>query len=347
MMRGCLHLVTGGSGYFGSLLVRKLLDAGCRVRVFDISDAFDRPENVDFVRGDIRDYSAVRKACEGVEIVYHNVALVPLAKSVRDFWTVNRDGTENLLKACIDEGVHKVVHTSSSAVFGIPEKNPVNEETTPRPCEEYGSAKLAAERLCHEYAGRGLDVTIIRPRTILGHGRLGIMQIVFEWVLQGKNIPVLGKGDNVYQFVHADDLSDACVRAARRRGSTIYNIGAAQYGTMRETLEGLIAYAGTGSRVIGVPRAPTVGMMKLTGWLRLSPLGPYHWLMYGRSLYFDISKAVSELDWSPKYSNVEMFCQSYEWYRHNRERVLKESLVTSHHRSGVKQGILRVLGWLL
>ncbi len=105
-----------------------------------------------------------------------------------------------------------------------------------------------AEELCREYAKKSLDVTIVRPRT-MGHGRLGIMQILFEWIRQGKNISVLGRGDNLYQFVHADDLADACIKAAARPGATTYNVGADRFGTMRETLEGLLAHAGTGSRV--------------------------------------------------------------------------------------------------
>ena len=88
--------------------------------------------------------------------------------------------------------------------------------------------------------------------------------------------------------------------------------------------------------------APVVGMMNLTSALGLSPLGPYHAMMYGRSLYFDIGKAKRELNWQPKFSNNEMFVQSYEWYLKNREAVL-HSHGASHHRSAVKQGILGIL----
>ncbi|HSQ62698.1 MAG TPA: NAD-dependent epimerase/dehydratase family protein [Polyangiaceae bacterium] len=70
------------------------------------------------------------------------------------------------------------------------------------------------------------------------------MQILFEWVRTGKNVPVLGKGDNLYQFVHADDLADTCIAAAGRTGPTVYNIGAERFCTMRETLEGLIRIDG-------------------------------------------------------------------------------------------------------
>jgi hypothetical protein len=133
--------------------------------VFDINDAEDRPRAVDFVQGDIRDIEAVKRACQGVSVVHHNVALVPLAKDKSAFWAVNRDGTRNLLEACLAGGVKKVVNTSSSAVFGVPEKNPVTEDMTPVPGEDYGRAKLAGEHLCQEFAGRGLDVSMNRGLT--------------------------------------------------------------------------------------------------------------------------------------------------------------------------------------
>lgn len=332
-------LVTGGSGYFGSLLRDRLLARGQSVRVFDLADADDRPPNVEFIRGDIRDAASVEKAVAGCDIIYHCVAQVPLAKDRQLFRSVNVGGMENLLRAAHAARSAKVIYVSSSAIFGVPRTNPVTETTPPSPGEAYGVAKLEGEKLCHDYAARGLDVTIIRPRTIMGHGRLGIFQILFEWIREGYNAPVFGRGDNVYQFVHADDLADACLLAAARPGATIYNCGAANFGTMRAGLEHLCAHAGTGSKVRSVPMAPAVALMKITSSLGLSPLGAYHALMYGRSLYFDISKAQRELNWQPRFSNNEMLVQSYDWYLTNREKILK-SHSASHHRSAVKQGIL-------
>jgi nucleoside-diphosphate-sugar epimerase len=340
------HLVTGGAGYFGTLLVERLRTTGVRVRIFDINDADERAADVEMVRGDIRDAAAVRRAVEGCAVVHHNVAMVPLAKDKEAFVSVNADGTRNLLEAARGAGVRKVVHMSSSAIFGAPKSNPVTEETTPNPGEDYGRAKLDAEVLCHEYEARGLDVSIIRPRTIMGHGRLGIMQILFEWVRQGKNVPVLGRGDNLYQFVHADDLADAAIKAAERKGPATYNCGAEEFGTMRETLEGLVRHAGTGSRVVGVPMAPAVAMMNVSSRAGVSPLGAYHSLMYGRAMYFDVAKAKRELRWAPKHGNVEMFCDSYDWYLRHRDEVLHRH-GASHHKSPVKQGVLRAVGWAL
>ena len=339
-------LVAGGSGYFGSLLVRELLSRGHTVGVLDVADAHDRPASVTFHRADVRDERAVQESVEGYTHVFHNVAQVPLAKDSNLFHTVNVDGTRNLLRACQKSGVRKVVYTSSSAVYGAPEVNPVTEETPPNPGEAYGAAKLDAEKLCGEFRELGMDVTIIRPRTILGHGRLGIFQILFEWIRLGKNIPVLGGGQNVYQFVHADDLAAACILAGERSGGASYNIGSSRFGTMREGLEELCQHAGTGSRVRSVPMAPAVWAMRLTSTLGWSPLGAYHALMYGRSMYFDIGKAQAELGYAPKFSNGEMLRQRYDWYLEHRES-LAATLGQSHHRSPVAQGILSLVSrWL-
>jgi nucleoside-diphosphate-sugar epimerase len=274
------------------------------------------------------------------------VAQQPLAKDRRLFKSVNIQGTENVLRAAREAGVNKVVFTSSTSVYGIPKSNPVNEETPLTPAEPYGVTKAEAERVCRGYAAQGSDITIVRPRTILGHGRLGIFQILFEWIRTGYNIPVLGRGDNLYQFVHADDLAGACIKAGERPGAAAYNIGTDRFGTMRQTLEALARHAATGSRVVGVPIYGAEIGMRITSKLGLSPLGAYHALAYGKPLYFDITKAQNELGWQPRYSNEEMIIESYEWYLDNRQKVLARD-GPSRHRSSVKQGILSLVKHLL
>ena len=252
-------LVTGGSGYFGSLLVNRLLDEGDDVRVFDLNPPDDL--RVTYLPGDILDAAAVRRACEGVDTVFHCVAQVPLAKDRALFWSVNRDGTQNLLRAAFETGVRKVVYISSSAVFGVPRRLPITEETKPAPVEAYGEAKYAGEVLCQEAADAGLDVTIVRPRTIMGHGRLGIMQLLFEWIHEGRNVFVLGRGDNATSS-YAEDLAEACAAARGRTGRVQHR--APKASAPCATLESLIA-----------TRAPAAGCSCRGGWRR-SPCADRH-----------------------------------------------------------------------
>jgi len=333
-------LVTGGSGYFGSILVDRVLAAGDRARVLDLNPP-ERADDVEVVVGDVRDRQLVEDACEGVDVVLHNVAQVPLARDRELFWSVNALGTANVLLAARSRGVAKVVHTSSSAIYGIPASNPVDEDSPPAPLEAYGRAKLEAEELCRDAARGGVDVTIVRPRTILGHGRLGIMAILFELVAEGAPVPVFDGGHNRYQFVHADDLAAACLLAAGRPGPTSYNIGARDFGTMRETLQHLVDHAGTGSKVRSIPSAPARIGMRAASSTGLAPFAPYHWLLYGESLWFDTSKAVEELGWEPTHSNASMVVESYEWWRAHRDQLGGEG--RSHHQSPARMGVLGVL----
>lgn len=338
-------LVTGGSGYFGSFLVSRLTERGHAVRVLDLHDAADRPMGVDFVRGDIRDPAAVRRALRGVEIVFHAVAQVPLARDRALFRSVNVDGTGILLDEAERAGVAKVVYVSSSAVFGVPASNPVTRSTPPAPAEDYGRAKLAGEQLCTAATTRGLDVSVVRPRTILGHGRLGIFGILFDWIADGVRVPVLGTGANRYQFVHALDLADACIAAGGRPGPATYNIGAAEFGTMRETIDRLCAYAGTGARTIGVSVGAATTTMRWSARLGLTPFGPYHWLMYSKEMWFDLTPAIEELGWRPRFTTDAAFRDSYDWFLRNRTAAPDATM--SVHRSPARQGALRAAKWLL
>jgi nucleoside-diphosphate-sugar epimerase len=137
-------------------------------------------------------------------------------------------------------------------------------------------------------------------------------------------------------------LADAVILAAQRQGPQVYNIGTDRFGTMREALEALCRHANTGSKVKSVPDAPVRWLMAASERVGISPLGAYHYMAYGKPNYFDVSDAVSELGWHPKYSNEEMLIASYDWYLEHRDEVLN-SRWASPHKSAVKQGILRLL----
>ncbi len=346
-MRSKKILVTGGAGFFGSILVNQLLEQGHQVVSFDLNEISLKHKNLISIQGDIRDADKVSLACQGINIVHHNVAQVPIAKDKNLFDSVNLGGARILAEQIKNSDVENLVYTSSSAVFGVPKRNPVTSDTKPNPAEEYGEAKYEAEKIFATLQNDGVNIVIIRPRTILGTGRLGIFQILFEWIYQGKNIPVLGQGNNIYQFVHALDLASACIAAGEVKGNHTYNIGAKVFCSMRETLEGVILHANSKSRVVGVNKKLSKMLMNITSSIGISPLGPYHSLMYGESMYFDTSDAEKDLDYDPMFSNIQMFKDSYDWYLENREEILSGTLEGSGHQSKLRQGILSLTPYLL
>lgn len=335
-----IHLVTGGAGYFGAALAQSLVRSGERVRVLDVQRAAV-PAGVEMIQGDVGDTGLVERALDGVKVVYHAVGVFPCVGPRERLFEIHEGGTRNLLEAARNARVRKVVHLSSSAVFGVPEVAPVDDFTPLRPCDTYGKAKLAAERVCLDYANRGLDISIIRPRTLMGDGRTRIMQLLFEWVREGRNIPVLGHGYNRYQFVHVDDLTSACVLAAQCPEPAIFNIGAERFGTIRDTLVALCAHAKSGSRVVSVPASAAVGFMRVTSRLGLVPFSRYQALMYGRDMYFDLARPKRVLRWTARYSNEEMFIRSYDWHIAHRAELLTQPPAIAHAPAG-RSGFLEV-----
>ncbi len=336
------HLVTGGSGFLGNLIARRLAQRGEQVKVLDLWEDDTRPKDIEFVQCDIRDREGVRKAMRGVQVVHHNAALVPLTKAGRKFWEVNVVGSRITAEEAAHGGVQTFVHMSSSAIFGVPQQCPISEATPLRPVEIYGRAKLAGEqtvrRICDQ---AGLPLIIIRPRTILGGGRLGIFQMLFEWIRDGRNVYVIGHGDGLVQFVHAQDLMDAYLLMLDRGQAGVYNIGTNRFGTVREALKNLSAHANSPSKVKGLPAALAIPLLRLLDAFGLSPLAAYHYLAYQKSFYFDVSRLLA-LGWKPRYSNDEMFRESYDWFTNNYDR-LAAAKTSSAHRRPVKAGLL----WLL
>jgi nucleoside-diphosphate-sugar epimerase len=332
--------VTGGSGYFGSILCQQLSNLSWKIVNLDIIPG-SKVENCKYAYADVTQPEGLKEQLAGVDTVFHNVALVPITKS-DDYSSVNLYGTKNVIEAAIDAGVRSFVYTSSSAIYGAPKSNPISENSLAIPAEPYGQSKLSSEHLLATYTNK-INISIVRPRTILGHGRLGIFEILFDWVKKGWNVPVLGDGSNIYQFVHADDLADACIKCADATGLQFFNIGAEEYSTMRDTLEALTSHAKTGSKVVSLPQRHIENLMRLTSNAGISPLGSYHSLMYGRSLYFDTSKAKTELGWSARYSNIDSIISSYDSYLQSDYCSISESSLSPHSRP-LKQGVLSLAG---
>lgn len=338
-------LITGGSGFFGQHLVRGLLSKNYRIRVLDIEDFRDREieKNIEFIKGDVRDKERVEASCKDIDYVFHNVALLPVSRSKKNiFWEVDVTGTKNILNASLTNKVKKVVFTSSSAPYGIPKESPITEKTEFNPVCDYGRSKIEAEQICNKYRKRDLNIIVLRPRTIIGKGRLGLFQILYSWIADNKNIYIIGKGDNLCQLLGERDLVDACIFSIEKPcQNEDFNLGTDRFRTVREDLQGLIDHAKSASKIIPLPPKPTKAVLRTLDMLNLVPFTSWHYLTSDKPFYFDISKAKRILGWQPKVSNLDMLKGSYDWYVSNRETI--DSDFGTTHTKSPRQRILRIL----
>jgi len=335
-------LITGGAGFLGINLARFLLARAHEVATLDIAP-FDYPDcrgRVREFRGDVRDSATVAAAIEGCDCVVHAAAALPRFKR-EDIFSTEVEGTRNVLRAALDHGVERVVHISSTAVYGIPKRHPIRESDPLDGVGPYGEAKVLAEQVCLEFREKGLCVTILRPKSFVGPERLGVFAMLYEWAADGRNFPVLGRGDNRYQLLDVEDLCEAillCLVADRKAANDTFNIGASDFGTVREDYQAVLDAAGRGKRVVSLPVRPAIWVLRLLERLRLSPI--YEWIYETahRDSFVSIEKAERILGFRPKYSNRDALLRNFRWYMEHRADL--QRVVGLTHRTPWAQGAL-------
>ena len=338
------YLVTGGAGFLGINLIRHLLLKGQRVTSFDIAPFHydDVKDRVRIITGDIRDETAVGPALEGIDIVVHAAAALPLYDP-EDIFSTNIDGTRNVLHQAYLRKIARVIHISTTAVYGIPDHHPLYEDDELRGVGPYGEAKVLAESVCEEYRRKGMCIPMLRPKSFIGPERLGVFAMLYEWTKDGKHFPVLGKGENRYQYLDVEDLCEAIWRCATLPAEQVndtFNIGAKEFGTPRSDFQAVLDYAGHGRRIISLPARPVIFTLRILERLGLSPLYKWIYETVGKESYVSIKKAEQVLGLTPKYSNRDALLRNYRWYLDNQARFRDSAGVT--HRTPWQQGALKL-----
>jgi nucleoside-diphosphate-sugar epimerase len=343
MSESKLVLITGGAGFLGINLARYLLERGHRVTSLDFAD-FDYPERnrITEIKGDIRDKAAVEKAMQGVDIVVHTAAALPLY-SETDIMTTDVDGTRNVIEAAKRHGVQRFVHISSTAVYGIPDHHPLLETDKLDGVGPYGKAKILAEEVCLEYRKQGMCVPIIRPKSFIGPERLGIFALLYDWAKDGKGFPIPGPGDNLYQYLDVEDLCDAiylCCTLDAAVANDTFNIGAKNFGTVKQDFQSVLDYAGFGKKIVSIPIAPAIFVLSALNKLGLSPVYTWAYGTVTKESFVSIEKAERVLGYKPKYSNQDALRRNFQWYMDNVQKFEGASGVS--HRVPWSQGIWKI-----
>jgi nucleoside-diphosphate-sugar epimerase len=249
-------LVTGGGGFIGSSLVRRLLEDGHEVRVLDNfatgrrENLLDLLDDIELVEGDLQSYERVHTAVRGCEVVLHQGALPSVPRSVQDPLTshaTNVTGTLNVLLASRDEGVRRVVYASSSSVYGANPELPKHERLLPEPFSPYAVAKLAGEGFCRSFSEVfGLETVALRYFNVFGPRQNPLSQYAavipnFITALRADEQPVVfGDGEQSRDFTYVDNVVEGNLLAMDAHGVSgkVFNIAAGE----RLSLNGLLGH---------------------------------------------------------------------------------------------------------
>ena len=226
-------LITGGCGFIGSYLVRRLIDLKniSRIVVLDIKDC--EYENVDFIRMDIRDKN-IAYIMHNIDIVIHLAALIDVRESVLNpnlYHDINVNGTLNILDSCIKNHVSKIIFTSSAAVYGNPMYLPIDEKHPLNPLSPYGASKAASELYISAYHySYNIDAVIFRLFNVYGYGQsskyAGVIKIFMENALKNGPLEIFGDGFQTRDFIYVEDVIDAIVKSMKMDiDFNIFNIG--------------------------------------------------------------------------------------------------------------------------
>jgi nucleoside-diphosphate-sugar epimerase len=324
-------LVTGGTGFTGKALVRRLIDMGHQVVALDTKEGLKTQEIRDWgaevVLGSVTDMDVVRRAVKGAEVVHH-VAAAFREMDVPEsyYYDVNVNGTRNVLQAAFDEGVRKVVSCSTCGVHGNVDHPPAGEDAPIQPADYYQRTKWEAEPVAREFFERGLKTTILRPAAIYGPGDPERFFLIFKRVAKG-TFPMFGNGRTLYHPLYIDNLVDAFVLAmADGKGDgEAYLIADEQYLEIEDLVRRVGQALGVDVEIPHYPVWPVVAaghvceaVCKPFGIV--PPIFPRRVDWYRQNRAFKIEKAKRDLGYQPKVGIDEGLRRTAEWYR--RERLL-------------------------
>ena len=261
--------ITGGAGFLGSHLTQFLIDQGHTITIFDNfinsnSKIFLNDDKVKLIEGDIIDYSKLSKSMNNVELVIHLAAQISVKDSLKNpenTIKINVDGTQNLLKSCIENKIKNFIAASSAAVFGDQSIMPLTEESPKNPISPYGKSKLIMEEKILEFSKQNnFNSIILRFFNLYGFGQsiqyAGVITKFLENIKNNSNLMIYGKGEQTRDFIHVDDAIssfDLAIKNINRKIGEIYNVGSGQSITILELAQSLLKISKKDLKIIHKP----------------------------------------------------------------------------------------------
>ena len=319
-------LVTGGTGFTGKALVRRMLDEGHEVVALDYKEGYKSAEirdwGAELVLGTITDPATVDRCMRGVQIVHHVAAAFRELNVPRSHYhDVNVEGTRLLLQAALEQGVRKLVYCSTCGVHGNVDHPPGGEDAPIQPADYYQETKYEAEPIVLDYVAKGLKSTILRPAAIFGPGDTGRYQMIFKQLKRGW-FPMFGSGQVLYHSLYIDNFLDAFVLSMDEdRGvGQAYLIADDHYVTIKDLVRRSAQAMGTEVRFVHLPVWPIVAAGYVVE-VACKPFGiepPVHprrvdW--YRQTRAFKIDKAKRDLGYVPNVDLDEGLRRAAAWYQ--------------------------------
>src|SRR5690606_15941481 len=238
------------------------------------------------------------------------------AKRHEFFWPVNYHGTENIMREMGAVGADRLVHYTTDMIYGHTVTYPMTEDHPVNPLGEYGLSKLKTEELAAEWRKRGMNISLFRPRLIIGPGRLGILEKLFRLIDMNLPVPMIGSGRNPYQFISVFDCAEAA-RLAFKAGvpNEAYNLGSLNPPPVRKLLGDLIRHAGSKSFLLPTPGWAVKRTLDLLDAMNMPIMDPEQYLIADENCVLDVSKAERDLGWMPQYRDEDMLIAAYNEYR--------------------------------
>ena len=320
------HIIFGGDGFLGTELTKKLSANGEQVLICDVnqtqtSGIYDLP-GVNYIHMDVTKPESFNSIdVKQDDLVYHFAAklLVPILprKQRHDyFWQALYVGTQNVFNFMEQHSLRRLVYFTTDMVYGRTKQHP-RPETHPRePLGPYGEAKYQTELLCEKYREKGFNITIFRPRLIIGPGRLGILEKLFKLVDRNLPVPTIGNGKNYYQFISVSDCAEACLAAVKAGfPNEEFNLGSDSPPTVNELLKTLINHANSKSILIPTPAFAVKFVLEILDRINHPLMDPEQYIIADETCVLDCSKGERLLGWTPKDSDTDMLLSAYDTYK--------------------------------